>query len=101
MIEQRTKEIGIRKVLGASTQTILVLVSKEFFQLILIAFLIAAPLTYWAMTNWLENYAYRVHIGANIFMLAALAAFIVGTLTICFQAIKAALNNPVTSLRSE
>jgi putative ABC transport system permease protein len=98
---QRTKEVGIRKVLGASLGNIVVLFSKEFALLIGIAFLIAAPLGYYVMNNWLQNFAYQVHINAGIFIIAILASVVIAGSTIAYQAIKAGLVNPVKSLRSE
>ena len=100
-IEQRTREIGIRKVLGASVQTILLLVSREFLLLVAIAFIASIPVTYWAMQNWLESYAYRIHIGSGTFVAAGLAAILIAAITISFQAGKAAWLNPVRSLRTE
>jgi len=90
VIEQRTKEIGIRKVLGASVQDVLVLVSKEFLQLVAIAFCISIPVTYWVMHKWLENYAYRINISVGVFVIAGMAATFIAALTISFQSIKAA-----------
>ncbi len=101
VIEQRTKEIGIRKVLGASVQNVLLLVSKEFLSLVLVAFIISIPVTYWAMHKWLENYAYRINISATVFIVAGIVALLIALITISFQAIKAALANPVKSLRTE
>lgn len=101
VIEQRTREIGIRKVLGASVQNVLVLVSKEFLLLIVIAFLISIPVTWWAMNKWLEDFAYRVGVSVWAFVLAGIVVVLVSILTISFQAIKAALKNPVKSLRTE
>lgn len=101
VIEQRTKEIGIRKVLGASVQNVLLLVSKEFLSLVMIAFIISIPVTYWAMHKWLENYAYRINISATVFIVAGVVALLIALITISFQAIKAALANPVKSLRTE
>ncbi len=100
-IEQRTKEIGIRKVLGASVQQLLVLVSKEFLYLVLIAFVIAIPATWWVMSKWLQDFAYRIHISWWIFGAAGIMALLIAAITISFQAVKAALMNPVKSLRSE
>lgn len=100
-VEQRTREIGIRKVLGASIQQVLVLVSKEFLYLILIALVIAVPTTWWAMSHWLETFAYRVSITVWVFLTAGVAAIAIAIFTISIQAIKAALLNPVKSLRSE
>ena len=101
VIEQRTKEIGIRKVLGASVENILLLVSKEFLSLVLIAFIISIPVTFWAMNKWLEDYAYRISIAWWVFVLAGVLAFMIAMIAISFQAIKAAIANPVKSLRSE
>jgi putative ABC transport system permease protein len=100
-IEQRTKEIGIRKVLGAAVSRIIVLISKEFIILILIAFVIAVPCGYWAITKWLEDFAYRINIGWWIFGLAIAFVLAIALITMSFQAIKAAVANPVKSLRSE
>jgi putative ABC transport system permease protein len=99
--EQRTKEIGIRKVLGASAFNIVGLLSKNFLVLVLIASLIAFPVAWWAMNNWLNDFPYRVNISWWIFFVAGLIAVIIALVTISFQAIKAAIANPVRSLRSE
>ena len=101
VIEQRTKEIGIRKVLGASVQNVLLLVSKEFLVLVAIAFIIAIPVTWWAMHTWLQDFAYRINISWWIFTIAGLIAILIALLTVSFQAIKAAVANPVKSLRTE
>lgn len=100
-IEQRTKEIGIRKVLGASVQQVLLLVSKEFLYLVLIAFVIAIPATWWMMSKWLQDFAYRTNISWWVFGAAGIIALLIAAFTISFQAVKAALMNPVKSLRSE
>ncbi len=99
--EQRTKEIGIRKVLGASVGGIVVLLSKEFGKLILIAFVLAAPLAWCAVNWWLKSYTYKVEIGILVYLLAGVGAFVVAWLTMSYQSMKAALSNPVNSLRSE
>jgi putative ABC transport system permease protein len=99
--EQRTKEIGIRKVLGASIQGIVRLLSKDFMKLVAIAFVIAAPVSWWAMHSWLSDFAYRITIEWWIFALAALLALLIALVTVSFQAIKAAIANPVKSLRTE
>lgn len=101
MAEQRTKEIGIRKVLGATVGSVLVLVSKEFLLLVGLAFLIAVPVTWWAMSQWLREFAYRTPVSWWIFPLAGISALIIAILTISFQAARAALANPIDSLRSE
>jgi ABC-type antimicrobial peptide transport system permease subunit len=98
---QRTKEVGIRKVLGAPIMSIIGLFSKEFVVLIIAAFVIAAPLGYWMMNNWLNNYAYHISIGAGTFAVAIAASFAIAAVTIAYQTIKAARVNPVKSLRSE
>jgi putative ABC transport system permease protein len=101
MIRQRVKEIGIRKVLGATPIGITTMLSKEFLRLIAIAALISFPLTWYAMNKWLQDFAYRISIQWWVFVLAAGIALFVAAVTISFQAIKAALANPVKSLRSE
>jgi len=101
MVEQRTKEIGIRKVLGASMGKIFLLLSKEFAVLVLTANLFAWPAAYVFMRQWLQNFAYRVNMGLGIFVLSAVTAFVVALLTISVHAMKAALANPVDSLRYE
>jgi putative ABC transport system permease protein len=99
--EKRSKEIGIRKILGASVQGITGLISKEFLMLVCISCVIAFPIAWWMMHNWLENYKYRIQISWWIFLDAGLLAVLIALLTVSFQAIKAAIANPVTSLRSE
>ncbi len=101
MAAQRIKEVGIRKVLGASVMSIIYLFTKEFALLITIAFLIAAPLSWYFMHQWLQNFAYKTNIGGEIFLLTILVSVIIAFLTISFQAIKAAIANPVKSLRTE
>jgi putative ABC transport system permease protein len=101
VIEQRTKEIGVRKVLGASVQQVLLLVSKEFLLLVGIAFIVSVPVTWWAMNAWLKDFAYRINIGPVVFIVAGVAALLIAFVTISFQAMKAALANPVKSLRTE
>lgn len=98
---QRTKEVGIRKVLGAPVASIVALFTKEFIYLIAIAFVIAAPLGYYVMHNWLQNFAYHINIGPGIFIIAIASSFIIAAVTISYQAIKAATINPVNSLRDE
>ncbi|MBO0930841.1 ABC transporter permease [Fibrella aquatilis] len=99
--EQRTKEIGVRKVLGASVTSIVALLSKDFLKLVLIAIVIASPLAWYAMTWWLQDFAYRINIEWWVFVLAGALAVGIALLTVSFQSIKAALMNPVKSLRSE
>jgi ABC-type antimicrobial peptide transport system permease subunit len=99
--EQRTKELGIRKVLGASVQGLAGLLSREFLQLVLLSCLISFPLAWWAMSQWLASYAYRTPIHWWVFAAAGLGALVIALLTVSFQALKAALANPVKTLRSE
>jgi len=99
--EQRTKEIGIRKVLGASDAKIFLLLSKEFVQWVLLANLIAWPTAYFAMNKWLQNFAYRIHIGIVAFLISGGTALLIAYLTVSFQSIKSARANPVDSLRYE
>ena len=98
---QRTKEIGVRKVLGASVSNIILLLSKDFIRLVLIAFVIATPIAWFVMYNWLHDFAYRINIEWWLFALAGLLAVAIALVTISFQSIKAALANPVKSLRTE
>jgi putative ABC transport system permease protein len=98
---QRIKEIGIRKVLGASVNNIVALISADFLKLVFIAFLIAAPLSWIIMNKWLQDFAYRVNIGADVFATAGIIAFIIALAAVSFQSIKAAVANPVKSLRTE
>ncbi len=99
--EQRTKEIGIRKVLGASVGQIIVLFSKNFLELILIAFLIAAPLAWYLMKTWLQEFVYKIDISWWIFALAGILSVLIAFLTMSYQAIKAGMASPVKSLRTE
>jgi hypothetical protein len=98
--QRRQKEIGIRKVVGAPIGRIAVMLSTEFLRLVLIAILIAFPLSWWAMSHWLQGFAYRIDIGAGVFLLAAVSVMLITLLTIGFQAIRAARANPVKTLRS-
>lgn len=99
--EQRTKEIGIRKVLGASVGSIVELLSRDFMKLVFIAILIASPIAWWAMQQWLEGFAYRIEIKWWLFVLAGITAIIIALATVSFQAIRAAVANPVESLKNE
>ncbi len=101
MAEQRIKEIGIRKVLGASVQEIVMMLSKQFTKLVLIAFVIAVPISWWAINSWLDSYVYRITLGFEIFMIAGVSAFVVAWITVGYQSIKAAISNPVDSLKNE
>jgi putative ABC transport system permease protein len=98
---QRTKEIGIRKVLGASVAQVTGMLSKEFLILVLISCILAFPVAWWAMNKWLQDFAYRINISWWIFALAGVTIILIALFTVSFQAIKAALANPVKSLRTE
>lgn len=100
-ILQRTKEVGIRKVLGASTQSVLYILSRDFMKLVLLSFVIAAPVSWLIMNKWLQSFAYRIDISWWVFAIAGVISVTIALCTISFQAIKAALVNPVRSLRSE
>jgi putative ABC transport system permease protein len=99
--QQRTKEIGIRKVLGASVGSITLLLSRDFLTLVLVSFVISIPVAWLAMHQWLQNFAYQVPVSPWLFVGAGVMAISVALLTVSFQAIKAAMANPVKSLRSE
>ncbi|MEP6928285.1 MAG: FtsX-like permease family protein, partial [Ginsengibacter sp.] len=101
MAVQRTKEIGIRKVLGASVQNIIYLFSKEFIILIFVGFLVAIPVSYYMMNNWLQNFVFRIKITPGVFFIAVLISIIIAWLAVGYKSIKAAIANPVKSLRSE
>jgi putative ABC transport system permease protein len=98
---QRIKEIGIRKVMGASVNEIVVLLSKDFLKLIVMALVIAVPASYFGMQNWLQDFAYRIPIDWTVFVVAGGISLLIAFLTISFQTIKAAMGNPVESLRTE
>jgi len=101
MAENRIKEIGVRKVLGASVASITTLLSKDFILLVGISFIIASPIAWFAMNHWLESYTYRIHIEWWVFALAGLVSVIISLVTVSYQSIKAALANPAKSLRTE
>ena len=100
-LEQRTKEIGVRKVLGASVNNIIFLLSKEFAKLVLFANIVAWPLAFYVMNRWLGNFAYRIGIGWDIFVLSGILAIVIALFTVCFHSVRAALSNPATALRYE
>jgi hypothetical protein len=101
MAEQRTKEIGVRKVLGASVSNMVVMLSSGVTRLILVAVVIAVPVAWWAINRWLESFAFRVEMNWVVFLGASLAALFIGWITVSFESVKAALANPVKSLRNE
>jgi putative ABC transport system permease protein len=99
--EQRNKEIGIRKVLGASVSSIVMLLSKEFGKLIIVAFILSVPIAWYAVNWWLESYMYKVEVGVLVYLLAGLASFLIAWITMGYQSMKAASSNPIDALRSE
>jgi len=101
MVEQRTREIGIRKVFGANENVIVRLISKDFLILIAIAIIIAVPVAYYLMTNWLKNYVYQTNIGLILVLLAALLTIIITFITISYKAYQAAVMNPASSIKTE
>jgi ABC-type antimicrobial peptide transport system permease subunit len=100
-IEKRFREIGVRKVLGATVQQLLVLISKEFLKLVLIAFLIAVPLTWWFMNNWLDKYTYRINISVWLFVIVGIVVLSLTLIVVSVNTLRAATANPVKSLRTE
>ena len=101
MAEQRSKEIGIRKVLGATVSNIVSMLSADFLKLVMIATLVAIPVAWWGMNQWLADFAYRIQIDWSVFFWTGIMALVLAFLTISFQSIKAALANPVEALRNE
>lgn len=101
IIEQRTKEIGVRKLLGASISNILILISRDFVKMVLIALMIAIPIAWFGMQKWLDKYPYRIEISWTVFLIVGVVTMLIALLTVSFQSIRAALMNPVKSLRSE
>jgi len=99
--EQRTREIGIRKALGATVSEIALMLSKSFVKWVLVANIFAWPLTYWFTADWLEDYPYRIDVGAGIYALAGLLALVIALLAVSYQTVKAARGNPVDALRYE
>ncbi|HNP18614.1 MAG TPA: ABC transporter permease [Fulvivirga sp.] len=101
MAEQRTKELSIRKVLGASIGSLFYLVSKDFTALVLLAFLIAIPISTYFMNSWLDSFAYKIHLGATVFILAGVSALVIALVTVSYQSLNAAKSNPVNTLKGE
>jgi putative ABC transport system permease protein len=100
-VGRRIKEIGIRKVLGASTGRVIFLLAREYLVIVLAANIVAWPVAYYAMSRWLQNFAYRIHLGMLTFILAGMLAFVITVLTVSLQAARAARTNPVDCLRYE
>jgi putative ABC transport system permease protein len=100
-VQQRVKEIGVRKILGATVTSITIMLGKDFIKLVFLSILIAIPIAWWAMTKWLDDFAYRVNIGWVVFLIAGFAAMLVALFTVSFHAIRAAIANPVKSLRTQ
>ncbi|HEY0434839.1 MAG TPA: FtsX-like permease family protein, partial [Chitinophagaceae bacterium] len=99
--ERRRKEIGVRKVLGASVTNITAMLSADFIRLVALSCVVAFPIAWWAMNSWLQNYQYRITINWWVFIAVGLLAILIAVITISFQSIKAAVANPVKSLRTE
>jgi putative ABC transport system permease protein len=101
VLSKKSKEISIRKVLGANVLQVVWLVTKEYFRLILVACLLALPVAYWLMSSWLESYAFRIDIGWQFFALPVVGIVAIAALTVSWQSLRAAMANPVNALRSE
>jgi putative ABC transport system permease protein len=101
MVEQRTKEIGIRKVFGANDGTILKLISKDFLILVTVGIIIAVPVAWYFMSNWLENYVYRINISITLIVLAALLTLVITFITVSYKAYQASILDPANSIRTE
>jgi putative ABC transport system permease protein len=101
LAENRIKEVGVRKILGASISNIAALLSKDFLKLVFVAILIASPLAWYFMNVWLSGFNYRIQISWTVFAMAGAASVFIALITVSFQAVRAAVANPVTSLRSE
>jgi putative ABC transport system permease protein len=99
--ERRKKEIGIRKVLGANVGNLVLLLSKEFIGLVMLAFLIASPIAWWAMSRWLNGFAYRIPLSLSLFLMAGLCGIAIAILTVSYQTTRVARANPVESLKTE
>jgi len=99
--QRRRKEIGVRKVIGASVANITSMLSKDFLKLVIVSLCIASPASWWLMNNWLGGFAYRIHIGAGVFFMTGISIILITLLTISYQSIRAAIANPVKSLRTE
>jgi putative ABC transport system permease protein len=99
--ERRVKEIGIRKILGASVQSVVTLLSKEFLKLVVLSAIISFPIAWWVMDKWLDDFAYRAPMDASVFLVAGLLAIVIALLTVSFQAVRAATRNPARSLKAE
>jgi putative ABC transport system permease protein len=101
MANQKTKEVGVRKVLGASVESIVMLFSREYFKLIVIGFLVAAPLSWYVMNKFLEEFTYKIDIGPSVFLIGFGVTLLMAIVTVGYKSIKSAIANPVNSLRSE
>ena len=101
MAVRRTKEIGIRKAFGASVHSIFLMLSKEFVKWVLIAVIIACPIAWFLMDKWLQGFAYKINLGMDIFLLAALISLVIALVTVAWQSLKSALENPIKALRHE